>query len=58
MVVVELVNGDSEEIEIRNCCLTDPIEYDKESECFKIYARKGDYLYPKDFIKCIKHKKF
>ena len=54
MVVIEFVNGDKESVETKNS-MHSPWRYEKESGCFFAPSIYGDRLYPKDFIKSIKH---
>lgn len=54
MVVIDFVNGDKESVETKNS-IHSPWRYEKESGCFFVPSIYGDCLYPKDFIKSIKH---
>lgn len=54
MVEINFVNGDKETVETKNS-INSPWKYLKECECFLIPCIDGDCLYPRDFIKSIKH---
>ena len=54
MVVIEFVNGDKESVETKNS-IHSPWKYEKESECFLVPSIDGDCVYPRDFIKSLKH---
>ena len=54
MVEIEFVNGDKETVETREDEYS-PWAYMDNVGCFFVPSIEGDFYYPKDFIKSIKH---
>ncbi len=54
MVKIKFVDGDCEVVETREG-IYPPWKYEKESECFLVPSIDGDCVYPRDFIKSLKH---